>query len=93
MADDSGKIQVSAKAGFPPPADRMPSIAERYTEQQVQDAIERCHGRWPLIAKALNCSYPQLRVWMENHKKHRILADSLREELVDQAEEAVRQLL
>ena len=79
--------------GMPLAQDRMPSLAERYTEQQVEEAIERCHGRWPLLVKALNCSYRQLGVWMENHKKHRILASSLREELVDQAEEAVWQLL
>lgn len=73
--------------------DRMPSIAERYTKKQVEETIEKCHGRWPLIASTLNCSYPQLRVWMANHKDHDILARSLREELVDQAEEAMWQLV
>ena len=36
---------------------RLLSIKERYTEQEVEDVIAKCNGRWAAIAAALNCSY------------------------------------
>ena len=73
--------------------DRMPSIKERYSKKQVEDAIVRCSGRWAAVVNALNCSYAQLRVWMDSHPDHKKLAEGLREAIVDEAEnEAWEQL-
>lgn len=71
----------------------MPSIKERYTKKEVEDAITRCNGRWAAIVVALNCSYDQLRVWMNSHKDHAELANNLRMSLVDEAEDQVWHLL
>lgn len=89
------KQQEAAKTPFAQTAEqnRMPSLKERYTEKQVEESIVKCHGRWPLIVTDLNCSYAQLGVWMQNHKKHRDLSEKLREEIIDIAEDMMWQLL
>lgn len=78
-----------------PPADwsRMPSLKERYSKKEVEQAIVKCNGRWAAIQAMLNCSYYQLQVWMEHHKDHRELSDRLRLAVVDEAEEQLYSLL
>lgn len=72
---------------------RAPSLKERFSQKEVEEAIRKCNGRWAAVAAALNCSYDQLRVWMTHHPKHAELADQLRMSLVDEAEQQMRDLM
>ena len=74
-------------------SDRMPSLKERYSKKEVEEAIVRSNGRWAAICASLNCSYNQLRVWFEHHKDHFELAEQLRMTLVNEAEEQIYKLL
>lgn len=67
--------------------DYKPSIKQRYSEKQVLAAIDRCQGLTAPLMRALDCTYSQLAVYLENHPKCRKAAEKAREEIVAKAEE------
>lgn len=72
--------------------DYKPSIKQKFTEKQVLAAINRCQGLTAPLMRALDCTYSQLVVYLQNHPKCKEAAERAREEIVATAEEKLLNL-
>lgn len=70
-----------------------PSIAQRYTEEEVARAVQSSNGLVTKILTFLDCTYHQWRVYIAEHRKIAELADDCKRELVERAEDTVDSML
>lgn len=70
-----------------------PSIAQRFTEDQVKQAVEESHGITWRILKRLDCTYPQWAVYTSEHREVAQLQKTARQELVAEAERTLDECL
>ena len=69
------------------------SVAQRYTEDQVKQAVEESHGITWRILKRLDCTYPQWAVYTAEHREVAQLQKTARQELVAEAERTLDECL
>ena len=66
-----------------------PSIAQRYTPEEVASAVEQAHGITWRIMQILDCTFMQWAVYTSEHREAAELAKQARGELVAEAEKTL----